>query len=46
MGVLTPILRKENKVRTKKMEKAQKTTIKKWIMCLTLLSIDDSIAPY
>ena len=46
MGVSTPILRKKNKVRTKKMEKAQKIREIKWLMCLTLLSIDDSIAPY
>ena len=46
MGVSTPIFRKKNKVRTKKMEKAQKIREIKWLMCLTLLSIDDSIAPY
>ena len=44
MGVSTPILRKENKIRTKKMEKAQKTTIKKWIMCLTISGKCCSIA--
>ena len=30
MGVSTPIFRKKNKVRTKKMEKAQKIRGKKW----------------
>ena len=46
MGVSTPILRKKNKVRTKKMEKAQKIRGKKWIICLISAPMYDSIAVY
>jgi len=45
-GFLTPISTKKNKERTKKMKKAQKITIKKWLICLTNALIHDSIAPY
>ena len=46
MGVFTPIFKEKNKVRTKKLKKAQKIKKKKWIICLTYTPIDDSIAVY